>query len=130
MQPACTSGAGTATNGPPDTCKTPPYATPVAYPNIGTLAQSVGFSTKVTFSAKPALMLTSQMPMSSGDEAGTLGGVVSGTFMGPVQFSQGSSKVMVEGKPCEMLTAMTRHNQSNTIGQVAVLSQESVLVMP
>lgn len=130
MQPGCTNGAGTATNGAPDSCKTPPYGTPAAYPNVGDLTQSVGFSTKVLFFAKPALMLTSQMPMSAGDESGSTGGVVSGVVKGPVQFSQGSTKVFVEGKACEMLTAATRHNQANTVGQVSVLSQEKVLVSP
>jgi hypothetical protein len=72
------------------------------------------------------------VPRSQGDEAGSSGGVVSGENMGKVQFRKGSSKVMVEGMPCVMLTAMTSHNgsNSNTIGSVLAPSQTKVFVAP
>ena len=130
MFPACTNAAGQATNTVPDVCKIPPYATPTPFPNIGMMPQATGFSTKVSFASRPVLHVMSQIPMSTGDNGGVAGGVASNTVMATVQFAHGSSKVLVEGMQCEMLTAMTKHNQMNTVGNVAIPSQDKVLVAP
>jgi len=45
----------------------------------------------------PAGKLSSKLPKSSGDEAGTMGGLMSGQQMGPARFTKHSSKVKVEG---------------------------------
>ena len=117
----------------PDTCLTPSNAgpVPVAYPNTGTCAQALLFSVKVKFVMKEVLTLQSQIPMSSGDEAGSNGGVVSGMFKGPVLFKRGSSKVFIEGSPCEFHTVTTGHNGSNSnmpAGTQVSPSQSKVLV--
>jgi hypothetical protein len=68
-----------------------------------------------------------------GDEAGTLGGLVSGMNMGEVQFKQGSTKVKVEGQPCIHLTSMTSHNGTNAnmpAGTQIAPSQTKVIVAP
>ena len=73
----------------PDTCKTPaPPAPPVPtpYPNMGMLMQATPptCSKKVKVIAMPVVLLGTKIPMSSGDDAGVAGGVVSGTIKGPV----------------------------------------------
>ena len=117
----------------PDVCKTPSPGgpVPVPYPNIGMVAQAVKTSTKVKIVGMPAVIETTEIPMSQGDEAGTAGGVVSGKNMDMVTFKKGSSKVLIEGKGCAYLTCMTAHNGANAnmpAGHQIAPSQPKVLV--
>jgi hypothetical protein len=119
----------------PDVCKTPTPAgpVPIPYPNLSQPTLAVNTSIKVLITAMPVVTLKSQIPMSNGDEAGSLGGVVSGVFIGPTTFSKGSMKVFVEGMPCVHLTSMTKHNgmsPNNPVGAVIAPSQAKVLVSP
>ena len=101
----------------PDVCKTPTPGGPVPmpYPNMAQLMQaSQGTcSQKVKVMNKPVATLKTEIPMSSGDEAGTAGGVVSGRNKGPVKFLKGSMKVSVEGSPPVYHTCMAGQNGSN-----------------
>jgi hypothetical protein len=93
--------------------------------------QANGESGKVKFSGAWALTVSSKIPMSTGDEPGVLGGMVSNRFKGEVQYKKGSSKVKIEGKDAVHVTAMTGHNGSNAnmpAGVQAVPSQIKVLV--
>jgi hypothetical protein len=99
--------------GTPDVCKVPaPPAPPIPtpFPNIGMCATAVQTTTKVFFMNKEVLVAGSQIPSSTGDEAGVAGGVVSGMIKGPVTFKAGSSKVLAEGKAVIVLSAQTGHN--------------------
>jgi hypothetical protein len=122
--------------GMPDVCKVPaPPAPPIPtpFPNIGQLATAVKFSVKVKFGGMPAVVETSEIPMSQGDEAGVAGGVVSGKNMDKIVFKKGSMKVLVEGKGCCYLTCMTAHNGANAnmpAGAQIAPSQVKVLVSP
>lgn len=109
----------------PDTCKVPappgpPVPTP--FPNTSQLAQSDPSSCalKVTVNYMPVVTLATQILMSSGDESGTMGGVVSGVIMGPTQFTKGSAKVTVEGNPVIFQTCQTGQNGTspNAVGGV------------
>ena len=121
----------------PDVCKTPappPVGqVPVPYPNTGMLNQATNTSTKVKFVNKEVVTLKSKIPKSMGDEAGTLGGMISGMNMGEVSFKMGSSMVKIEGKPCIYLTSMTAHNGTNAnapAGTQVAPSQTKVIVAP
>ena len=73
----CTIAAGQAM-AMPDTCKTPaPPAPPVPipYPNFAMTQMASPASTKVLIGGSPALMKTSEIPLTSGDEPGVAGGV-------------------------------------------------------
>jgi hypothetical protein len=119
----------------PDVCKTPSPGgpVPIPYPNIGmgNTGKSSSCAKKVYFSSQKAYNLKSKMPMSNGDEAGTLGGVVSGGFKKDVTFSKGSSAVYIEGSPAIRLTSPTKHNgsNSNVPGLHIAPSQQKVLIM-
>ena len=81
----------------------------------------------------PALNVQSKIPLSSGDEAGVAGGVVSGTNLGEVSFRVGSSSVLIDGKPAVFHSAATAHNGSNAnmpVGIHSVPSQAVVLIAP
>ncbi|MEZ6138053.1 MAG: DUF4150 domain-containing protein [Pirellulaceae bacterium] len=119
----------------PDVCKTPTPAgpVPIPYPNLSQPTLAVNTAVKVLVGAMPVVTLKSQIPISSGDEAGTAGGVVSGVFIGPTKFSKGSSKVLIEGMPCVHLTSMTLHNgasPNNPAGAVIAPSQAKLFVSP
>jgi hypothetical protein len=133
MLPASTKMSG-QTLAFPDVCKTPaaPSPIPVPYPNIGMCMQaSSGVSKKVKIMNKECILENSKASMSSGDEAGSLGGVVSNKFKGEVVFKKGSSKVKVEGKSICHITSMTGQNGSNAnmpAGAQIAPSQVKVLV--
>jgi hypothetical protein len=118
----------------PDTCivpGTPPVPTP--FPNSGQNAQASGASGKVLIDNKKSVTVKSEIPMSAGDEAGTLGGVMSGVFKNKIQFKMGSSKVLVEGNKLVYHTCMTGHNGANSnmpAGGHLSPSQSKVTVMP
>lgn len=132
MLPASTNGGGQCVASVPDVCKTPTPGgpVPIPYPNIGMATQAIKTSTKVKFAGRPVLHKMSEMPMSTGDEAGTAGGVVSSMNMNKVIYQKGSSKVRIEGKDCEHLSAPTGQNgmNANTMGMQIAPSQTKVMV--
>lgn len=134
MLPATTEKGGVCF-AMPDTCNTPaaPSPVPVPYPNTGQVSTATGVVMKVLVENKETVVEDSKIPMSSGDEAGTAGGVVSGTFGKDVTFKSYSSKVYFGGRKAVMVTAMTAHNGSNPnapAGAQIAPSQAKVFVAP
>ncbi len=120
----------------PDVCLVPaPPAPPIPtpFPNLAQCAQASATTTKVMIENKEVIVQTSKIPQSSGDEAGTNGGVMSGMNRGEVAFRTASSKVKFEGKGVVMLSAMSAHNGANAnmpAGAQIAPSQPKVLVGP
>ena len=121
----------------PDVCLTPappaPSPIPIPYPNIGMLTDAQKTSTKVKFVGKDAVTKKSEISRSSGDEAGTNKGVMSGTNMDKVVWKMGSSKVKAEGNDVVHLTSMTGHNGMSAnmpAGAQIAPSQTKVKVSP
>ena len=133
MLPVSTKGGGQCF-AMPDVCKTPSPAgpVPIPYPNIGMVAQAKKTAKKVKVGNKLVVTKKSEMPRSSGDEAGTLKGVVSQKNMDKVTYKNGSGSVKAEGSPVQHVTAMTGHNgaNANIPGAQVAPSQTKVLVMP
>jgi len=136
MFPASTKGGGQCMAFP-DVCKVPappaPFA-PAPFPNIAMLPQGNPgtMSSKVKICNQPAAHKDTEIPMSSGDEAGSLGGMVSGMIKGPCKFKSGSGKVKWEGKPAVHLTCPIGHNGSNANappGLQVAPSQTKVIIM-
>ena len=132
MFPASSKGGG-QTFAMPDVCKTPSPGGPIPlpYPNIGMVMQVVKESKKVKLCGKGAVTKKSEMSRSQGDEAGTIGGVVSNQNMSKIVYKKGSSKVKIEGQPVQHLTAPTGHNGANAnmpAGMQVAPSQVKVLV--
>jgi hypothetical protein len=121
----------------PDTCKVPaPPAPPIPTPfgNVANLIQvnKATCSQKAKVMNQPILKLNSMVPMSSGDEAGSAGGVVSGTIKGPAVAKKGSSKVKVEGMAVVFQTCTFGQNGTNAnapMGIHTAPSQPKVKVM-
>lgn len=133
MQMLSTGGA--VANAPADVCKVPTPAGPVPtpFPNIATTQMTNPGSVvkKVLVANMPALNQMSKITLSNGDQAGSVGGVVSNKIMGQAQFLNGSTKVMVGGKPAVRVGCMTGQNgqPQNTVGSVISPSQVKVMVM-
>jgi hypothetical protein len=101
------------------------------YPNIGQVNQASKTAAKTKFVGKPVVLKNSEIPRSSGDEAGTAGGgVVSNVNMDKVTYKKGTPNLRIEGQQCEYHTAMTGHNgtNANTVGAQVSPSQTKVLV--
>lgn len=135
MMPASTKAGGVCF-AMPDVCLTPaPPAPPVPipYPNTGQLAAVNGAVEKVVIEMKETVVEGAKIPNSSGDEAGTNGGVTSGVNMGPVEPKLFSSKVYAKGKKVYFLTGTSAHNGTNAnmpAGAQIAPSQVKVFVAP
>ena len=76
-----------------DVCKTGPLKVPVPYPIIAPLSSSIDIAATVRATQVPTFAMKSSVPLVIGDEAGSGGGVASGTFAGTGStFPTGSSR--------------------------------------
>ncbi|HVY49480.1 MAG TPA: S41 family peptidase, partial [Minicystis sp.] len=123
MLPASNSGVG-MNLGFPDVCVTPvgPVPTPIPYPNLAMNATAVPFAPNVLVSFVPALNMGATIPMTLGDQAGTLS-----PFMGPGLYTMGNPIVMVNALPAiSLLCPTTGNNMINALGAVLVPSITNV----
>lgn len=100
----------------PDTCKTPaPPAPPppMPYSNGAELPMANPAPLNVLIEGKEPIVEDSKISLSSMDEPGSAGGVVSGQNMGEVAFKTTSAKVYFGGKKGVLLGATTGQNGSN-----------------
>ncbi|HEX8309331.1 MAG TPA: DUF4150 domain-containing protein [Allosphingosinicella sp.] len=109
----------------PDVCNTPAppgSPVPIPYPNIAQLSDATGTSVdgaKAVYAAGKAILLKgSVIAQSSGDEAGSAGGVSSGTTKGKTEFTGFSSSVKIHGKEVVRLGDSTKQNNGNAVGSV------------
>ena len=103
----------------PDVCKTPVPASPpvpIPYPNIGKSSDTMMGTTTVQADGAMVMVKGAKYMMSSGDEAGTLGGVISSTFMQECEFLMYSFNVMLDGKNVCRLGDPLWHNKKNILG--------------
>ena len=134
MFPASTKGGGMCTATVPDVCKVPaPPAPPIPtpFPNMGQLATANGTTTKVKIQNMPVVTKNSKVPMSNGDEAGVLKGLISSTNMDQITFKMGVTKVKFEGNEGINLMKPTAHNGSNAnapVGMVSAPGQVKVIL--
>ena len=85
----------------PDVCKTPaPPAgpVPIPYPNIAKSQDTAQGSKTVKMDGNPIMLKGSVFSQSTGDEPGSVGGVVSNVTKGKAEFIAYSFDVKVEGK--------------------------------
>ncbi len=102
----------------PDVCKTPTPAgpVPIPYPNIGKASDTSKGPKKVKADGKMPMVKGAKYSMSSGDEAGTAGGVISSKFKGDCEFMLYSFDVKFEGKNVCRLADPMWHNKKNIVG--------------
>ena len=100
----------------PDVCKTPSPAgpIPIPYPNIAQSTDTDKGSKKVKVDGNPVMVKGSNFKMSTGDEAGSAGGVVSSKTKGKAEFMMHSFDVKFEGKNVARLADPMLQNDKNT----------------
>lgn len=116
-------------NAIPDVCKTPPFAIPAPFPNLGNNAMAIPTYFTVMINCMPELNIMSMYAITNGDEGGALGGVASQIIVGPGRAMMGSTCYFVGGGPSWRLTAPTLQNLSNAPGVSMVPSQTVKIVM-
>ncbi|NOZ51720.1 MAG: DUF4150 domain-containing protein [Gammaproteobacteria bacterium] len=129
--------AGGLTQAMPDVCKVPaPPAPPIPtpFPNIAQCQQANASTCtkKVKIGNKAVLTMKSEIPVSSGNEAGSVGGVVSGKIKGEAVPKKGSAKVKIEGSPAIYHTCLFGQNGKNANAPAGVQmlpSQTKVVVL-
>lgn len=128
MYPIATTARGSCLAFP-DVCLVPSSSGPVPTPfsNTGSLPDCLETIAEIRIEDSPVVVESSVIPRSTGDEQGTAGGVVSGTFCGPVRFKTASSKVYARNKRVVLHGAVTSHNADNAVGQIIEPSQAKVM---
>lgn len=103
----------------PDVCKTPgppaPFI-PIPYPNIAMSSDTASGSQKVKMDGNPICTKDSNFKMSTGDEAGVAGGVMSGKNKGEAEFMLYSFDVKIDGKNVCRMGDSLFHNAKNAMG--------------
>jgi hypothetical protein len=102
----------------PDVCNTPTPGgpVPIPYPNLGKAADTTAGPPTVTTDGSMPMVKDAKYMMTSGDEAGSAGGVVSGTIKGEAEFMMYSFDVKFEGKNVCRLADPLFHNKKNIMG--------------
>ncbi len=111
-------GSGDTSTVGPDVCKTPtPGGTvPVPYTNMAQSATLSEGSKTVKINGQSVAIKGCSYSVSTGDEAGSAGGVVSGKTKGKAQFVSFSFDVKIEGKNVCRHGDLMSHNDKNTLG--------------
>jgi hypothetical protein len=106
----------------PDVCKTPaPPAPPIPipYPNLAKSADASDTATTVQVDGEKIMIKSSTFSTSTGDEAGSVGGIVSNCTKGKAQFITYSFDIKAEGQNVPHNLDMMKQNGSgsyNTVG--------------
>ena len=102
----------------PDVCKTPTPAgpVPIPYPNTGKASDTSSGTKKVKVDGQMAMVKGAKYSTSLGDEAGSVGGVISSVTKGECEFMLYSFDVKFEGKNACRLGDMMFHNKKNIMG--------------
>ena len=134
MLPATTTAGGTC-QGPADVCDTPTPGgmVPTPYVNIAMLPSTVGFAPHVFVVMRQAVIQSSTIPISSGDEPGVGGGVISKVILGLARPRMVSSKVYFGGGKAVYHTSgwgMNGPNANVPMGAQVMPSQTKVLISP
>lgn len=100
----------------PDVCKTPSPAgpIPIPYPNIAKSSDTAKGANTVKCDGNPVCVKDSNFSTSTGDEAGSAGGVISSKTKGKAEFVNFSFDVKFEGKNVPRAFDLMLHNDKNT----------------
>ncbi len=111
-------GSGSTSTVFPDVCKTQcgPPVIPIPYPNLGQASDTTKGPKSVKVDGEMPMVKEALYSKSSGDEAGTHKGVVSGTHKDVCEFMMYSFDVKIEGRNVCRLDDPLFHNKKNIMG--------------
>ena len=107
------AGSGGTSTAAPDTCKTPTPGgpQPLPYPNIAMSSDASQVTTTVKVDGNGVMVKGSVFALSSGDEAGSLLGIMSSKIKGKAEFTNLSSDVKFDGKAVARLSDPMGQNE-------------------
>lgn len=116
----------------PDVCKTPTPAgpIPIPYPNIAKSTDTSKGSKTVKMDSNPIMLKGSVFSTSTGDEAGSVGGIISGCTKGKAEFVNYSFNVFVEGKNVPRLSDIMVQNEASAPNTPPMPEVQPPLVTP
>ncbi len=102
----------------PDVCKTPSPGgpVPIPYPNVGRSSDTTAGPRSVKIEGKMPMVKGAKYRMTTGDEAGSVGGVMSNCIKGVCEFMMYSFDIKIEGKNVCRLGDPLFHNKKNIMG--------------
>ena len=102
----------------PDVCKTPTPGgpIPIPYPNIGKASDTMQGPNTVKTDGSMPMVKGAKYIMTTGDEAGSVGGVMSSTVKGECEFMMYSFDVKFEGKNVCRMGDPLFHNKKTIMG--------------
>jgi hypothetical protein len=109
-------GSGGTSTVFPDVCKTPGSGVPIPYPNTGRSSDTSQGPRTVFTDGEMPMVKQAQYSVSSGDEAGSMKGVLSSDCKGVCEFMMYSFDVKMEGRNVCRLGDPLFHNKKNTMG--------------
>jgi len=126
----CTTDGG-QTLAVPNVCNTPsPSGTvPIPYTSLGGYSDAQSYSNKVTIRNKNVCTTDCSISSTSTDEAGTSGGVISGSNSDEAAPLTGSMKVYAEGNPVVRFLDPVQSNGSSANSYGACISPSQTLVL-
>lgn len=129
--PVTQKSSGTVITGP-DVCKTPTPGgpVPIPYPNISKSGDLAKGSKSVKINGAPVCLDSSEFSISTGDEAGTLKGIISNTHKGKALPIMGSFDVKIEGKSVVRNADPFLGNSRNTAPAPIMQAQVAPAVLP
>ncbi|WP_233493020.1 MULTISPECIES: DUF4150 domain-containing protein [Chromobacterium] len=112
-----------------DVCRTPPVGIPSNYTNTANKPEAVPNVPTIIYAGGPVHNLNTIIPVTHGDEGGSMGGVASGTVAAQSRHVTGSGKVLIQGAPQTRLTDTNVPNKQNTAGQSVSPSQTITMTL-
>jgi len=96
----------------PDVCKTPTPGgpVPIPYPNFAMDSNLTDGAESVQIEGNPVATVSSKIATSTGDEPGSVGGIMSNVFKGTCTWKMGSLNVKAEGNSVVRFLDTTFHN--------------------
>ena len=115
-----TAGSGGTSPVFPDVCKTPSPGgpIPIPYPNVARSSSASNTATTVKADGNNIMIKKSTFSTSTGDEAGSIGGVVSNCTKGKAQFITYSFDIKAEGQNVPRHFDMMKHNGGGSYNAV------------
>ncbi len=116
----------------PDVCKTPTPGgpVPIPYPNIAKSSDTAKGSKSVKMDGNPIMLKGSNFSTSTGDEPGSLKGIVSSKIKGKAEFVNYSFDVKVEGKNVARLGDMMVQNKGGAPNTAPIPEVQPPIVVP
>ena len=105
----------------PDVCLVGPI--PTSYINLGLRNQALPSYYTITITNAPILNTQARIPITSGDESGINGGVISHSVKGQSVTTIGSTILFVGGFPVTRMNDPTSQNMLNAMGSSLTPSQ-------